>query len=234
MLVSVVIGALNEENYIGAALESARVQKTKHKIELVVGDGYSEDKTVAIAKKLGAKVALERNRSAAWERQAGAKIAKGDVIAFTDADAVLPPDWVENIAREFEKNKNLAMVYGPVCFSDARRHERVASKIAISFFLRAMSLFGMHNPIGSNMAVRRQWFEEAGGLNTALVTAEDLDLAKRMGKKGKVKYCAAVVANVSARRVKKWGYGRYILFHLINGLRFQFRGKAVESYEPVR
>ncbi|MFH1391867.1 MAG: glycosyltransferase [Candidatus Diapherotrites archaeon] len=234
MLLSIVIGALNEEKYIAKTLETANCQKTSHKVEVIVGDGYSEDKTIQIAKKLGAKVVQEKNRSAAWERQAGSKIAKGEVICFTDADADIPDSWIQTIAEEFEKDKKLALLYGPVYLSDDDSFNKKLSKYMMYYYLSILSKIGMHNPIGSNIAVRRTAFEKIGGFNTALVTAEDLDLAKRIRKEGKLKFNPKVFLDVSARRVKKWGYVRYAIFHMINGLKFQFFGKSSKEYHPVR
>lgn len=234
MLISIVIGALNEERYIGKTLETAKNQKTSHKTELIVGDGYSEDKTVQIAKDQGAKVIMEKNRSAAWERQAGSKIAKGEIICFTDADAVIPDNWVEQIALEFGKDKNLVMVYGPVYLSDTPGWQKTLSKTIMDYYLSILAFLNMHNPIGSNIAVKRNAFEKVGGFNTSLVTAEDLDLAKKMKKQGKIKFSKSVFVHVSARRVKKWGYLKYTFFHIINGLKYHFTGKGAKKYEPVR
>lgn len=234
MLVSVVVAALNEEKYIAKVLETAFAQKTRHQIEVIVGDGYSEDNTVKIARGLGAKVVKERNRSAAWERQAGANAAKGEIIIFTDADAALPQDWVEKIASEFENDKNLAMLYGPVYFSDAGMLDDLLSRIAMPFFQGLTSFFGIHNVIGSNLAVRRKRFLECGGFNTSLRTCEDIDLAKRISALGGTKYFPAAHIFVSARRLKKWGYPRFVIYHIANGLRFHFTGRAEKTYEDVR
>ena len=234
MLISIVIGALNEERYIGKTLATAQNQKTSHKTELIVGDGYSEDKTVQIAKKYGAKVVMEKNRSAAWERQAGSKIAKGEIICFTDADADIPNNWVEQIALEFGKDQKLAMVYGPVYFSDTPSWQKTLSKITMDLYLSVLAFLNMHNPIGSNIAVKRTAFEKVKGFDTSLITAEDLDLAKRIKKQGKLKFSKNVFVNVSARRVKKWGYLKFTFFHIINGLKYQFTGKGAKQYEPVR
>ncbi|HLC92439.1 MAG TPA: glycosyltransferase [archaeon] len=234
MLVSVIIGALNEERYIATTLEGVRQQKTKHKIELIVGDGYSEDKTASIAKSYGARVVKEERRSAAWERQAACKVANGEVLAITDADAKLPQDWVQNIAAEFAADKSLVMVYGPVYFFDASGWENKLSKVVMDIFISVSALFGMHNPIGSNMAVRTKAFSKIRGFNTKLVTAEDLDLLKRISKIGKVKYCSNVAVGVSSRRVKKWGYLRFAIFHMVNAFKFHLTGKAQKKYEPVR
>ncbi|HZX19385.1 MAG TPA: glycosyltransferase [archaeon] len=234
MLISVVIGALNEEKYIAKTLSTVRVQRTNHEFEVLVGDGYSEDNTVKIAKSFGAKVVKEKNRSAAWERQAAANIAKGKIIVFTDADAIVPENWLEQIAVEFEKDPKLVMLYGPVYFSDTPSWEKSLSKIVMSLYLAILALLGFHNPIGSNIAVRANAFRKANGFNTSLITAEDLDLVHRMKKQGKLKFSRNIHLHVSARRVKKWGYLKFTLFHILNGLRYQFTGKGKTDYEPVR
>ena len=100
--------------------------------------------------------------------------------------------------------------------------------------LSICSLFGVHNPIGSNIAVRKIAFEKAGGFDTSLVTAEDLELVGRMNKQGKIKFSSKVSLDVSARRVKKWGYFKYALFHVSNALRFHITGKSSKEYHPVR
>ncbi len=234
MLVSVVIGALNEEKYIAATLQTIRHQKTKHEIELIVGDGYSTDNTPKIAKSYGARVVQERRHSAAWERQAACKAANGEVIAITDADAKVPSDWVEKIAGEFAADKSLVMLYGPVYFFDASGFENELSKIVMRIFVSISAGLGMHNPIGSNIAVRTKAFEKIKGFNTKLITAEDLDLAKRISAKGRLKFCSGIYVGVSARRVKKWGYLRFAIFHIINAVKYHLFGVAGKKYEIVR
>ncbi|HLC79914.1 MAG TPA: glycosyltransferase [archaeon] len=234
MHISVVIAALNEEKYIGKTLQTLNAQKSSHEFEVIVGDGFSTDKTAQISKKLGAKVVKEKRHSAAFERNAGAKIAKGDIIAFTDADAQIPSDWVENIAKEFEASKDVGFVYGPVYFSDTSEFEKILSKFSMDPYMWFCALIGFHNPIGSNIAIRRGLFEKLKGFDTSLVTAEDLDLAKRASQFGKIVFSGKMQAFVSARRVKKWGYLYYIAFHLWNALRFHLTGRSTRSYAPVR
>ncbi len=235
MLASVVVGALNEEKYIGRTLETINAQASApHSIEVLVGDGYSEDDTAKIAKGFGAKVVLEKNRSAAWERQAAANEAKGEIICFTDADALVPKEWVKRIASEFERDPKLVLVYGPVYFSDTPSWQKSVSKIAMGLYLGVLAFFGLHNPIGSNIGVRRAAFSRVKGFNTSLITAEDLDLARRMAKVGKIKYVPGVHLHASARRVKKWGYLKFTWYHILNGFRYHFTGKGSREYEPVR
>lgn len=234
MLISIVIPALNEENYIERTLKSARAQRTSHEIELIVGDGFSTDRTVEIAKKYADMIVLEKNRSAAWQRQAGARVANGEIIAFTDADAELPPDWVEKIVAEFSRDESLAMVYSPVGFFDMSGFEDSVSRFSFEFYASAFAFAGLHSPSGANMAVRKGLFEIAGGFDTSLSTCEDIDLARRLGSFGSLKFFRRNIVRVSPRRVKAVGYLNYAIYHIDNLIRFSLTGKSTNVYVPVR
>src|SRR4029077_2365310 len=96
--VSVVVPAYNEEKNLPLALASLLNQELKD-FELIVVDNGSTDETPVIAKKLGARVIGENRRGVAHARQAGFLSSKGGIIATTDADTVVPPDWLSRIVR---------------------------------------------------------------------------------------------------------------------------------------
>ncbi|MDP2666804.1 MAG: glycosyltransferase [Candidatus Diapherotrites archaeon] len=231
---SIVVCTLNEEKNIATCLNSLRDQDFQGNYEIIVADGNSEDKTVALARPLADKVVVEKNRSIAYERQAGAGVAEGNIIAFTDADSRAPRDWARKICETFQKNPSVSMIYGPVFYSDVSKQEQFLSTFFMPKFLRVMSFLRMHNPIGSNIAIRREVFEKIGGFNTAYITCEDLDLGKRARHHGDLHYDQFLHHFVSARRVKKWGYLRYVGFHLFNGVRYHLTGRASQKYEDVR
>ena len=232
--VSIIIPTLNEEKNIAQCLHALRNQDFGGTYEIILADGNSEDNTIKLAKPLVDKVVVEKRRSTAFERQAGAKAAKGKIIAFTDADSKAPHDWIRNIHETFEKNPNISMVYGPVFYSDVSTQEQLLSTFFMPKFLKAMSILGMHNPIGSNIAIRKEVFEKIGGFNTDYITCEDLDLGKRARQHGKLKYVNQLHHFVSARKIRKWGYMKYVGFHLFNGVRYHLTGKAAQQYENVR
>lgn len=232
--VSIVVCTLNEEKNIVPCLNALHDQDFAGKNEIILADGNSEDNTVKLAKPLVDKVVIEKKRSIAFERQAGANVARGKIIAFTDADSKAPRDWVRKIHETFEKNPTISMVYGPVFYSDVSENEQWLSTYFMPKFLHLMSILRMHNPIGSNLAIRREVFEKIGGFNTEYITCEDLDLGKRAGKHGALHYAKDLHHFVSARRVKKWGYLKYVGFHLYNGVRYHVTGKASRKYEDVR
>lgn len=234
MLISIVIPALNEEKRIANVLRSARSQKTGHEIEIVVGDGCSEDNTVKIAKRYADKVVKEKRRSPAWQRQAGAKAAKGEVIAFADADAVLPVDWAEKICGEFEKDKGIVALYSAAFFNDVPGLESKITGFLFELYMFLSCVSGFDNPSGQNMAIRRKAFMKIGGFNTSLKTCEDVDLVRRAKKLGRAKFLWGNSVGVSGRRVKKTGYIGYALFHLKNFFEYMRSGTSSASYEDIR
>jgi glycosyltransferase involved in cell wall biosynthesis len=232
--ISVVVPTLNEEKNIVSCLEALRNQTFSGTYEIIVADGPSTDKTKERAKKLADKIVSEKQKGIARERQAGANVAEGKIIAFTDADSQAPGDWLEKIKKAFDSDETLSMIYGPVFYSDVSKKEQWLSTFFMPKFLKTLDFFDMHNPIGSNIAIRKRVFETIGGFNTDYITCEDLDLGKRAVKHGPLRYVKNVQMYVSARKVKKWGYAKYIGFHLVNGVRYHITGKAARHYEDVR
>jgi glycosyltransferase involved in cell wall biosynthesis len=89
MQISIIIPALDEEKRIGKVVK--QFSKVKGDFEVIVADGGSNDKTVEIAKKEGAKVYsnIRENQNIAKNRNLGAKKAKGEILIFCDADTKL-------------------------------------------------------------------------------------------------------------------------------------------------
>ena len=100
-LVSVVIPAYDEEDYLLACLESIRKQDYAGKYEVIVVDNASTDNTARLARDWGAKVVHESKRSTACARQKGAEVATGKIIAFIDADTRAPGHWLSTIVWRF-------------------------------------------------------------------------------------------------------------------------------------
>ncbi|MBU2100745.1 glycosyltransferase [Candidatus Micrarchaeota archaeon] len=234
MDVSIIVCTLNEEKRIGSCLKSINKQKFSGSFEVIVADGNSEDKTVEIAKSLGAKTIIEKVRRISAERDAGAKIAQGKYFLFTDADAVVPENWVQENFDFFEKQPEVVGQYGLVFFSDVNAFEKKTSKIIMPLFMDLMGAIGMHNPIGSNISAKKNAFRKINGFDSSFVTCEDLDLFRRLKKTGKIKLNPKSFVEVSARRVKAWGYLYYIFFHLKNAVNFYFFNKASRKYENIR
>ena len=100
---SIIIPTLNEEDYLPLLLESIKKQDFKN-YEIIVADANSKDKTKKIAKNYGCRIAV--GGSVARGRNQGAKISKGDLFLFIDADMFFPSSgFLTELIRKFEKRK---------------------------------------------------------------------------------------------------------------------------------
>lgn len=98
--ISVIIPARNEEETLELLLESLR-REVSDKVEIIVVDDDSQDRTASIARDYLAKVVVPEPlpsdwKGKPWACQTGAKAATGDWLFFLDADVVLEPGgWVQ-------------------------------------------------------------------------------------------------------------------------------------------
>jgi glycosyltransferase involved in cell wall biosynthesis len=230
--ISVVIPTLNEGKYLGECLRHVRAQNYPGEFELVVADGKSRDATVSIAKKFGAKVVYEPENTIASGRQVGAEAAGGEIIVYTDADARPPKDWLVNLLSPFS-NPRVVCTYGSLSLYDYRKSALFFGSL-MSTYLFWADVFGIAAGAGSNMAVRKSALEKIGGFNTGLVTGEDVDVQARLKKVGRVVFIHRAKTAVSARRLRSWGFSKFVWFHATNMLSLFLTGKGHEKFEPVR
>jgi glycosyltransferase involved in cell wall biosynthesis len=209
--ISVIIPAFNEEKFLGNCLLSLKEQDFKD-FEIIVVDNNSTDKTREIAKQFGVILVPEKKQGVAFARNKGAKIAKGEILVFTDADTILPKNWLSRIKEEFERDKELIAFGGSCQFYSGPISARLASKFLLKPFLFLDKFFsGGFNLMGCNMAIKKEAFFEVGGFNENLKLNEDVEISYRLRKMGKVKFDPNFKVKTSGRRFR---YG--LIFGVIN------------------
>jgi len=95
MLVSVVIPTLNEAWSIVRTLDAVREGYSDQQVELIVADGGSQDGTLDLLP--AGVVGLRSPRGRARQMNAGARVARGQVLVFCHGDTLLPHGWREAI-----------------------------------------------------------------------------------------------------------------------------------------
>src|SRR4051794_19155398 len=111
-VVSVVVPARNSAELVGLALAAIPREIAAGPVEVIVVDDASEDDTAAVAERAGAKVVrLAAHSGPAGARNAGIAAASAPLIAFTDADCVPAPGWLEAIVAALG---DADLVTGPV------------------------------------------------------------------------------------------------------------------------
>jgi len=110
--ISVLIATLNEEEGIGPTLEE--LQKVLNDPYLIVVDGNSVDRTIEIAKNMGADVLLQKGKGKGDALFQGIKQLNSDVqyVVFTDADYTYPAEYVPKMVEILEQDPDVGMVIG--------------------------------------------------------------------------------------------------------------------------
>lgn len=201
--ISVVIPAFNEEKYLPACLNSIKNQSFKD-FEIIVVDNNSTDQTSLIAYKYGAKVVREKRQGTSFAREKGFGEARGEIIARTDADATVPPYWLDLIFSSFSNNPQIVAVTGPFTSPHQRIPNPVLSifsKLTFSWFPRILT--GHVQTVGANMAVRKETWQNANPCINDSFVHEDLDLGCHLARLGKILYLKQLTATCSLRKIEE-------------------------------
>mgnify|MGYP001095594769 CR=1 FL=1 len=102
---SIVIPTLNSSRTLSQCLESIFSQNyPREKVEVIIADGGSTDKTLRIAEGYGVdRVLINPLRTGEAGKAVGAEMAKNELIAFIDSDNILPsPNWLRAMVRPFK------------------------------------------------------------------------------------------------------------------------------------
>lgn len=199
MTISVVIPAYNEEKLLPQTLASLSKLDRKPD-EIVVVDASSTDKTAEVAKKAGAKVITVPKLTIGFSRQKGLLAATGDIVATTDADAVLPHDWLNRIERALTKPGVVGYFGGFHVFDGPALYQFYINTFQPIFNTILFALFHMPMSTGQNMAFYRKLAIETGGFPEHFRMAEDIEIARRMMTKGKIIYTQKEFVLASGRR----------------------------------
>jgi cellulose synthase/poly-beta-1,6-N-acetylglucosamine synthase-like glycosyltransferase len=167
--VTVVVPVQNRELTIQPLLDSLqKLDYDRNKVEVIVVDGNSTDKTQEIVKKYPVKLVVEKRKGLNLARNTGIKCSKGEIVAFTDSDCIVPPNWITKIVENFKDSK-VSCVGGSAKALDSDFISQYADNSIVRlmpFFTKREELekvkpFFRH-PAGCNMAFRRKVAEEVG------------------------------------------------------------------------
>lgn len=220
--ISIVIPAHNEATRIALTLGALRHQTyPPDLIEIIVVDNNCTDETASIALSYGTRVVTERHPGVAWAREAGWRVAQGEIVLSTDADVQPSRFWVEDMMEKFVQHPEVVGITGGLRFYDKPKwfNALAAMMNPLLVFLGFLMSRGVYNFTGNNMAARRSAYEQVGGFNTNLRFGEDMDLARRLRKVGKIRFYPGLVMRVSGRRYTlNKAFWRYFLNYLWTSL----------------
>jgi mycofactocin system glycosyltransferase len=184
--VSIVIPVYNRPDEIAECLASlSSLDYPPEKIEVIVVDDASRDHTAAVVRRYGVRLIVQPNnmgQSAA--RNTGVASATGEIIAFLDSDCIAEKGWLRELVPYFQDSR-VALVGGYVgaYYKEKRmdRYEQVCSALNMgSDAVMGRGEGSVFYVPTCNMLVRRQIYDQVGGLDETLQVGEDVDLCWRM------------------------------------------------------
>ncbi len=177
-LVSVIVPVHDGERFLAEALESVRAQDHRP-IELIVVDDGSTDRSAEIAGSFQeATVIRQDNAGPSAARNAGIAAARGELVAFLDADDLMLPHKLTAQVRYLTEHPDVGCVL-------ARQEVQVEAGVEPPPWLRPDRLVG--DPWGIqplSAVVRRDDLARIGGFDENLTHAEDQDLLFRLRAAG--------------------------------------------------
>lgn len=202
--VSVVVPSYNEEAGIERCLASLADQTLpRNEYEVIVVDGNSKDRTRELAAPYADAVFVQTSPKVGGARNDGVLAASAPLIATTDADCVLPRDWVERVRDDLGR-EGVVLVYGTVRPIEATLKNRLSLGLANLFSALGYRTGRLYYTLGCNCAFRKDAFVRAGMYRT-IDAGDDLEIARRMVREGRVLFDPKLRVGFSMRRYEQFG-----------------------------
>lgn len=196
-MVSIVITTKNAEEFIADCIKSiinSNYIAKGGKIEIIVVDNHSTDKTVEIANSLGAKTFIKGPERSA-QRNYGVEKSDGGIIGVLDTDMTLSENVISECVEIFEHNEKIKALYIPEkifgngFFNKVRNFERS--------FYNATAIDGVR-------FFRKEDFLKIGGYDISLNGTEDWDLDRRIKNIGEVSIIKSPLFHHENHTLKKY------------------------------
>ena len=182
--VTVIMPCYNAAATIGMSIESVLAQSF-FDFELLVVDDGSRDASVSVANGLASRdgrvrVICQANAGPAAARNLGVEQARGEVLAFLDADDRWAPDLLVRHLAQFAANRLCGVSFARIRFFDPTMTQ--GGRVSAAFKrLNLVQVLG-ENPVctTSNLVARRAVFDEVGGFDPELTHGEDQEWVARV------------------------------------------------------
>ena len=201
--ISIIIPTRNQEKNLREALLSIKKMKyPEDKFEVIVIDDHSFDNTVNMLEQLKSDLEydlkyqkLEDKTGISAARNLGTKLARGELLVFTDDDCLFEPNWLK-LLSDAAQDEDTGAIGGPdKTPSPSGLLTKCIGYIFTSFIgtggLRRgnKARLGKYYPKGCNITIPAIIFKKIGYFDEYLQPAEEIELGYRISKAGyKIKY----------------------------------------------
>ena len=204
--VSIIIPVYNDAERLQrclTALEQQTYPKAKYEVIVVDNGSTKGDMTAIVAAFDQAKMAIEPRPGSYAARNHGLTLAKGDIIAFTDADCIPAENWLENGVAMLLQTPNCGLVAGKidVFFQDPTQLTLVERYERVMAFQQREHLEQYHYGSTANVFTFKQVIDRVGTVDAARKSNGDFEWGRRVAAQGyRQVYAESVCVAHPARR----------------------------------
>ncbi len=184
-LISVIIPAYNQADYLAAAVHSV-LDQTYRNIEVIVVDDGSTDQTAEIGQSFAdprVRYFHQENRGLSGARNTGIRNARGDYLSYLDSDDLFLPDKLSLLAKVLDATPEVGLVAGQAIPID--ESEQKIGKVFDTPLPADPTNLLLGNPLHvGSVLVRKSCQDEVGFFDETLRSYEDWDMWLRLGLAG--------------------------------------------------
>jgi len=225
-MISVIVPAHNEEDYLGATLDALNHQDYGNFEIIVVANGC-KDRTEEVAREKCTRLITLESKSLGVSRNLGGRMAVGELLVFLDADTILEPHALWIIAEQFTEHHAGGTLEGR---PDSNRFAYRVIYGLKNFIHR----FVVRNGSSGVIICWKKHFMRVGGFDERLELRENSELIRRMKRFGSYCYINATAATTSMRRYERRGVRNIVLLWIKLWFLSLFSDLSHRKYESVR
>lgn len=190
--ISIIVPVLNMAKTVRDLMESLmNLDYDEDKLEIIVVDGDSKDGTKEIVQEYPVRLVQQEGKGLNAARNTGIKYSTGEIVAYTDGDCVVSPNWAKAIVANF-RDPGVGFVGGTLEGYD--KNEPLSNYMDETFFqvtpgfhfrIEGTDLRLLQFPAGANMAFRRSALARVDFFDENITYGfDDLEPVEEMGFKG--------------------------------------------------
>lgn len=216
--VSVIVPVRDDTEALVQCLRSLEQQSyPRDRYEIVVVDnGCTRPLEGLVAAHDGARLLQEPHAGSYRARNTGLRAARGEVVAFTDADCRPCPDWLLEGAACLCENPEAGAAVGRIRVTpqDPRRPRAVELYEMVHGFPQANYVSAHHFGATANLFTLRRVIEDVGVFDATLLSGGDREWGKRVHAAGyALRYCDTAVVDHPARNTWRALYRKFVRVH---------------------
>lgn len=178
--VSIIVPAHNEEAFLGPTLDAiaAATRVLDEPSEVIVVDDSSTDRTADVAREHGARVVTTDAHQIAAARNAGARVATGEMLVFVDADTIITP---RILRAAVETMRGGAVGGGASAHFEPSAPPWAHRAIALAAWILRRARWAA----GCFFFARREPFERVGGFDERYFASEEIHTSRALKRLGR-------------------------------------------------